>query len=114
MAGVMRLISKAFGAKREDQSSMTNRKVRLTNANRSPQTRVEQIAAAILSDKDHIPLIELAEQLAERLYRDELRYGGWAVDVGLLGSSAFVADVLQELQAGDGDLWRIVEVDEEQ
>jgi hypothetical protein len=52
--------------------------------------------------------------LAESLYRHELRYGGWAVDVGLLGSSVFVADALQELQAGDGDLWKIVETDEEQ
>jgi hypothetical protein len=114
MAGVMRLIAKAFGAKRQDKSSMTNRTVRLTNSNRSPQTRVEQVAAAMLSDKDQIPLSELAEQLAESLYRDELRYGGWAVDVGLLGSSVFVADALQELQAGDGDLWKIVEADEEQ
>jgi hypothetical protein len=65
----------------------------------------------MLSDKDQIPLSELAEQLAESLYRDELRYGGWAVDVGLLGSSVFVADALQELQAGDGDLWKIVETE---
>jgi hypothetical protein len=113
MAGVMRLIANAFGAKRESKSAMTNRKVRLNNSNRSPQTRVEQIAAAMLSDKDLIPLSELAEQLAESLYRDELRYGGWAVDVGLLGSGMFVADALQELRAGDGDLWKIVEADEE-
>ena len=114
MAGVMRLIANAFGAKRENKSAMTNRNVRLTNSHRSPQTRVELIAAAMLSDKDLIPLSELAEQLAESLYRDELRYGGWAVDVGLLGSSMFVADALQELRAGDGDLWKIVEADEEQ
>jgi hypothetical protein len=114
MAGVMRLIANAFGAKRENKSAMTNRNVRLTNSNRSPQTRVEQVAAAMLSDKDLIPLSELAEQLAESLYRDELRYGGWAIDVGLLGSSVFVADALQELQAGDGDLWKIVETDEKQ
>jgi hypothetical protein len=113
MAGVMRLIANAFGAKRESKSAMTNRKVRLTHSNRSPQTRVEQIAAAMLSDRDLIPLSELAEQLAEGLYRDELRYGGWAVDVGLLGASMFVADAVHELRAGDGDLSRIVEADEE-
>ena len=114
MAGVIRLIANAFGAKRQSKSAMSNRKVRRTNSNRSPQTRVEQVAAAMLSHKDQIPLSELAEQLAESLYRDELRYGGWAVDVGLLGSSVFIADALQELQAGDGDLWKIVKSDEEQ
>jgi hypothetical protein len=62
-------------------------------------------------DKEQIPLSELAEQLAESLYRDELRHGGWAVDLGLLGSNVFVADALQELQAGDGGLWTIIESD---
>ena len=114
MAGVMRLIASAFGAKQDSISAITNRKVRLANSNRSPQTPVEQIAAAMLSSKDLIPLGELAEQLAESLYREELRYGGWTVDVGLLGSSMFVADAVQELRAGDGDLWKIVEADEEQ
>ena len=113
MAGVMRLIANALGAKPEAKSTMPNRKVRLTSSNRAPQTRVEQIAAAMLSDKDSVCLSELAEQLAETLYRDELRYGGWAIDVGLLGSSMFVADTLQELSAGDGDLWKIVEADKE-
>jgi hypothetical protein len=88
--------------------------VRLGNLNRSPRTQVERIAAALLSNKRQIPLSELAEQLAESLYRDELRHGGWAVDLGLLGSSVFVADALQELQAGDGDLWKIVDSDENQ
>jgi hypothetical protein len=105
-------MGKAFGPKREGKSSVINSSVRLTHSNRSPQTRVEHIAAAMLSHKDQIPLSELVEQLAETLYRDELRYGGWAVDVGLVGSSVFVADALQELRAGDGDLWKISEEDE--
>jgi hypothetical protein len=114
MAGVMELISKIFRGKRQGGPSMTNRKVRLSNLKRSPRTQVERIAAAMLSHNQQIPLSELAEQLAESLYRDELRHGGWAVDVGLLGSSVFVADILQQLQAGDGDLWKIVDSDEDQ
>ena len=114
MAGVMALISTMFLGKRQSESSMTNRQVRLSRLNRSARTPLEGIAAAMLSRNQQIPLGELAEQLAESLYRDELRHGGWAVDVGLLGSSVFVADVLQQLQAGDGDLWKIVDSDDDQ
>jgi hypothetical protein len=93
---------------------MTNRKVRFGNVNRPPRTQAKRIAAAMLTYNQQIPLSEVAEQLAESLYRDELRHGGWAVDIGLLGSSVFVADALQQLQTGDGDLWKIVDSDEDQ
>jgi hypothetical protein len=114
MTGVMELISTIFLGKRQSESSMTNRNVRLSRFNRSARTPLEGNAAAVLSHNQQIPLGELAEQLAESLYRDELRHGGWAVDIGLLGSRLFVADALQQLQAGDGDLWKIFDSDDDQ
>ena len=93
---------------------MTNRKVGLSRLNSSARTPVDGIAAAMLSRNQQIPLCELAAQLAESLYRDELRHGGWVVDIGLLGSSVSVAVALQQLQTGDGDLWKIADSDEDQ
>ena len=90
----------------QGESSMTNYIARHHVTCFQPE-RVERMAAAMLSDKEQIPLSELAEQLAESLYRDELRHGGWAVDVGLLGPNVFIADALQELQSGGGDLGKI-------
>jgi hypothetical protein len=90
----------------QGESSMTNYIARHHVTCFRPQ-RVEPMAAAMLSDKEQIPLGELAEQLAESLYRDELRHGRWAVDVGLLRPNVFIADVLQELQSGGGDLGKI-------
>jgi hypothetical protein len=93
---------------------MTNRKVGLSRLYSSARTPVDGIAAAMLSRNQQIPLCEFAAQLAERLYRDELRHGGWVVDIGLLGSSVSVDVALQQLQTGDGDLWKIVDSDEDQ
>ena len=90
----------------QGESSMTNYIAR-PHANLFQHEGVERIAAAMLSDKEQIPSSELAEQLAESLYRDELRHGGWAVDVGMLGPNVFIADALQDLQSGDGDLGKI-------
>ncbi len=99
----MRLIKRFLGAfNPRDESSMINYIAR-HHVNFFRPERVERTAAAMLSDKEQIPLSELAEQLAESLYRDELRHGGWAVDVGLLGPNVFIADALQELRSGGGD-----------
>jgi hypothetical protein len=114
MASIMELNSTMFLGKRQSESSMTNRKVRLSRLNRSARTPFAGIAAAMLNHNQQIPLCELADQLAESLYRDELRHGGWVVDVGLLGSSVFVADALQQLQGDDADLWKIVHSDGDQ
>lgn len=114
MASIRELLSTMFLGKCQSESSMTNPKLRLSRLNRSARTPLEGIAAAMLSRNQQIPLCELAEQLAESLYRDELRHGGWAVDVGLLGSSVFDAAALQQLQPGAGDLWKIVDSDDDQ
>lgn len=102
-----RLIKRFLGVfNRQGESSMTNYSAR-HHVNFFRHERIERMSAAMLSDKEQLPLSELAEQLAESLYRDELRHGGWAVEFGVLGPNVFIADAFQELQSGDGDLWKI-------
>jgi hypothetical protein len=43
------------------------------------------------------------------LYAEELRTGAGALDIGLFGSRLFSGDVIRELKAGDGILWKIGE-----
>jgi hypothetical protein len=114
MAGLMKRILKPFRWQSDGVAPMSiSSKVCLASMDRFPQTRVEQIAVEMLIDKEQIPLSDLAEQLAEKLYRDELRHGGWAVDLGLLGSNMFFMEVLHELHNGNGGLWKIIESDGE-
>ena len=110
MAGLIkRILKDAFMAQPNSDSSITAKtKVCLAVFQRHPQTRVEEIAVAMLVREEQVPLNELAALLAENLYRDELRNGGWVADLGLLGSSVFVADALHEINAGDRGLWNIV------
>jgi hypothetical protein len=51
----------------------------------------------------------LVDRVASDLYHDELRHGGWAVDIGVFGKNLFVSDVVREIEAGNGLLWRIEE-----
>jgi hypothetical protein len=109
MARLIRILQNACGVQRTGESLITEKaKVYLGTSDHCPQTRVEEIVVSMLSTKQQIPLSELAEQLAEALYRDELRNGGWVADLGLLGSGAFVADALHEINTGDGRLWNVV------
>jgi hypothetical protein len=113
MAGLIKQILKGALATRPNSVSSVSAKpgVSLAPFHRPARTRVEQIAVAVLVREEEVPLSELAALLAEALYRDELRNGGWAADLGLLGSGVFLADALHEIKAGDGCLWNIVRSD---
>jgi hypothetical protein len=54
-----------------------------------------------------MPLGSLVERVASELYNEELRHGAWVLDIGLFGSSLFVPDVVSEIEARNGTLWRI-------
>lgn len=81
--------------------------VRLVEAARPPVTPVEQLAVATLTRDGTMSFKRLVEQVALDLYREMLRSGGWAVDIGIFGTNLFVPDVARELEAGDGTLWRL-------
>ena len=81
--------------------------VRLRNpAPRPPATDVESFAVDLLA-KEAMTFGELVSRVAALLYRKELRAGAWAVDIGLFGSSLFIADALRGLEAGSGELWEV-------
>lgn len=76
---------------------------------RLPVTPLEQLMVITLQAQGPTLFPALVERGAQALYRDALRHGTWAVDIGLFGSGLFTGDVTRELQAGDGILWQIKE-----
>ena len=76
-------------------------------ARRVPATEVEVFVVAMLERETEMPFGELVTQVAECLYRKELRGGGWLLDLGLFGSRLFVADAKRALAGGIGKLWSL-------
>lgn len=76
----------------------------------SPATPVERLVIAELRRGGARSLRDVARRVGAALYREALRGGGWALDVGLLGEGPFVAEVMRALLTGDGGLW-VVERD---
>jgi len=56
-----------------------------------------------------VSLAKLVKRVAEDLYTEELRKGAGVLDIGLFGGRLFNRDVVRELNAGDGFLWKIEE-----
>lgn len=82
--------------------------VRLIDApNRLPVTIVEQRLAAVLRESGALSSVNLVSRVAEALYEAELGRGAAVSDLGMFGSGLFTAEVVQELRAGDGILWKI-------
>ena len=81
--------------------------VRLEQGSRQPETPVERLAVSVLASNGAMPLHTLAERVASELYRQELGQGAQVLDIGLFGSRLFLRDVIGEIQARNGTLWRI-------
>jgi hypothetical protein len=77
-----------------------------------PVTSAERFAIAVLKAKGPQPFHRLVECVASELYREELRNGATTLDIGLFGSKLFVPDVVGELKARNGSLWRIGKAEE--
>lgn len=92
------------GSSREPANNLI---VRLGQGCQEPVTRVEQLAVSMLTSRGVMPLRNLVESVASELYREELRRGAQILDIGLFGSKLFEADVVREIEAGNGTLWRI-------
>ncbi|MBI4526952.1 MAG: hypothetical protein HY695_24410 [Deltaproteobacteria bacterium] len=74
---------------------------------RAHKNDVEAFVVSLLNRRKDLPYSQVVLNVAEFLYREELRSGGWAVDIGLFGSSLWVADARRALEEGDGELWEI-------
>jgi len=83
-------------------------RVRLIENPDRPTTRVERASLAVLSETGEAPFDTLVGRVAAELYREEIRGGAWAVDLGLLGSRLFIPDVVRSLDRHNGVLWEIV------
>jgi hypothetical protein len=78
-----------------------------------PATRVERLVIAELRRGGARSLRDVARRVGGALYREALRGGGWALDVGLLGEGPFVAEATRALLAGDGGFWVVERIHEE-
>ena len=94
---------------RADISSLAHRsRARLLDSlRRAPSTPVEQKISATLAYRGPMLLTSLVDRVSEELFRDEVRHGAWAAEIGFMGSAAFRSDVLTALENGAGVLWAI-------
>ncbi len=83
-------------------------RVRLIKNPARPTTRIERASLAVLSETGETSFDALVARVAAELYREEIRRGAWAVDLGLLGSRLFVTDVVRSLDRYNGLLWELV------
>jgi len=83
-------------------------RVRLIANPARPATRIERASLAVLSESGETSFDALVARVADELYREEIRHGAGAVDLGLFGSRLFVPDVLRSLDRYNGVLWEIV------
>jgi hypothetical protein len=88
-------------------SRAKNALVRLEPCSRQPETPVERVTVSVLAGTGAMPLDRLVERVASELYREELHSGASVLDIGLFGSRLFVSDVIGEIEARNGTLWRI-------
>ncbi|HWO41854.1 MAG TPA: hypothetical protein VNO43_08640, partial [Candidatus Eisenbacteria bacterium] len=72
-----------------------------------PDTPIGRLVVAALTERGALPLDALVQRVAGELYREHCRNGAAILDIGLFGSKLFVNDVLAEIEARDGSLWRI-------
>ena len=70
---------------------------------------IERAAISNLKQQGVVPLNLLVHQVASQLYRDELRNGAAAVDIGLFGASLFVPEVVKVIRERNEALWKIFE-----
>ena len=81
--------------------------IRLLKASRSPATIVERLSVEILKREGRTSLKRLVADVAREVYSDEVRHGAWVLDIGLYGPDLFVTEVISELNAANGILWKI-------
>jgi hypothetical protein len=69
-------------------------------AARMPASPAGRFALEVLRADGETLRSDLIEKLARACYREEIRTGGWALDLGLLGARIFFPEVVRETQAG--------------
>ncbi len=71
-----------------------------------PRGEVERHLCAVLA-KGPLPLDAVLDEVADRLLHVEVSRGGWAVDIGVLGSDMYRPRAARKVRALDGLMLRI-------
>lgn len=74
---------------------------------RAPATAEEERTVALLAREGPLPLRRLVDRVARDMYRDELRHGGWATEIGVVSSTVFRGDAERAVEGAAGALWAI-------
>jgi hypothetical protein len=74
---------------------------------RHPATPIENQLLATLEKTGPVAAATLVRRVAADLYAEELRQGAGVLDIGLYGDRLFDHEIVRELRAGDGVLWKI-------
>ena len=79
----------------------------LPESGRRAAAPAERHALAVLAREGALPRRQLVNRVAHELYCDELRRGGWRVEIGFMGDALFRADAERVIAGADGALWMI-------
>ena len=71
------------------------------------RTETEKFILHLLDRSGPIGYEDLVSRLSSFLYQQEVKIGGWALDIGVFGASLFVSEARRELESGKGILWEI-------
>jgi hypothetical protein len=71
------------------------------------RTETEKFVLQLLEESGPIGYNDLVSRLSSFLYKQEVKIGGWALDIGVFGASLFVSEARRELELGKRILWEI-------
>ena len=93
----------------ERQDAVTDaREARLlTTAAAMAATTEERLIVETLRGPGCLRVAALVKRVSAALYREELRHGGAAADLGFFGEHLFVPEVRRVLEGGHDRLWTI-------
>jgi len=79
----------------------------LPGSGRRAATPAEQHALAMLAREGAVPRRQLVNRVAHELYCEQLRRGGWRVEIGFMGDALFRADAERVIAGAEGALWML-------
>jgi hypothetical protein len=91
----------------EENAPAEGRVYSIKPISRPARTETEKFVLRLLDRRESIAYDELVWGLSSFLYEQEVKIGGWALDIGVFGASLFVPEARRELELAKGILWEI-------
>jgi len=63
------------------------------------RTDIERLVCWLLETEEPCIVSEMVQRIANEMYYDELKHGGWVADIGIFGPSLFRRDALAVVDA---------------